>query len=236
MPIPANAVSGIASVGAARYLPRLARARASATNMGAWTRPYARTSPWPPRVHADQSGICSGPLRHSDRQWLDSPQATFRGVPDLADVTPVILDPALDHDIDQQVQQGPDVSARQSAPTVALLDQQHELLKSELRARSVHTRYRPGVTGVDVAQIVEGFCGAQFRQKDAIGAHAQARLQQFSGTDSCQALLIFAVVEAHVVGVIIEYQLVRIFDGDQAFVGWNLAYQRLVPGGFPGSR
>ena len=50
--------------------------------------------------------------------------------------------------------------ARQLLAASALLDQQHELLEREFGARRMDARDRARVTGVDVAQVVEGLLGA----------------------------------------------------------------------------
>src|SRR5205823_14284274 len=65
--------------------------------------------------------------------------ATFASgvVPDLPDEALMALDAELDHHIDEQVEQLLDVRARERLPAAALLDQQHELLEGELRARRV---------------------------------------------------------------------------------------------------
>ena len=45
------------------------------------------------------------------------------------------LDPELDHDIHQQIEELLDVSARQLLAATALLDQQHQLLEGQFGAR-----------------------------------------------------------------------------------------------------
>ena len=49
--------------------------------------------------------------------------------PDLADHAPVVLEVALDDDVDQEIQEAADVAPRQAAATATLLHQQHQLLE-----------------------------------------------------------------------------------------------------------
>src|SRR5438132_1593384 len=76
-------------------------------------------------------------------------------VPDLPDEALMALDAELDHHINQQVEELLDVRARQLLPAAALLDEEHELLEGELRARRVHARDRARVPGVHVPVVIE---------------------------------------------------------------------------------
>src|SRR5438477_622854 len=89
--------------------------------------------------------------------------ATFASgvVPDLPDKALMALDAELDHHINKQVEQLLDVRARQLLPAAALLDEEHELLEGELRARRVHARDRARVPGVHVPEVVERLLRAQ---------------------------------------------------------------------------
>ena len=92
------------------------------------------------------------------------------------------------------------MSARgSSCPPATLLDQQHQLLEGELGARRVHARDRARVTGVDVAQVVEGFLRPQLREQNPVRLHAQARFQQLLGRHAREALIVLGVEEPHVI-------------------------------------
>src|ERR1700730_293989 len=140
--------------------------------------------------------------------------ATFasRVVPDLPDEALMALDAELDHDIDEEVEQLLDVRARQLLPAAALLDQQHELLEGELRARRMHARDRARVPGVHVPEVIERLLRPQLRQQDPVGSHAQARLEQMLRRDASETLIVLAVEEADVVRVAVEDELARVLD------------------------
>src|SRR5215813_9424033 len=89
-------------------------------------------------------------------------------IPDLLDEALVALDAELDDDVDEEVEKALDVRAGEFAPGGALLDEKHELLERELAAAGMHACDRAGVSGVDVAQIVEGFFRAQLREQDPV--------------------------------------------------------------------
>lgn len=74
-------------------------------------------------------------------------------MPDLRHPEPPIGLAHLDDDIDEQVQQGPNVFPRQIAAPLGFADQQRQLLKGQGRAVGVDGRDRAGVAGVDVAKI-----------------------------------------------------------------------------------
>src|SRR6185437_9685393 len=84
-------------------------------------------------------------------------------VPDFLYETLVMLDTTLHDHVDQQVQQGLDVCSWQLAARRSLLDQQHQLLECQLRARRMHAGDGARVTGVHIAQIVEGLLSPQLR-------------------------------------------------------------------------
>ena len=145
------------------------------------------------------------------------------------------LDAELDHHINQQVEELLDVRTRKLLPAAALLDQQHELLEGELRARRVHARDRARVPGVHVPEVIERLLRPQLGEQDPVGSHAQARLEQLLRRHASEALVILAVEEPDVVRVTVEDELARILDRDQPLLARDLPDQRLGPGGLAGS-
>src|SRR6185437_11982235 len=155
--------------------------------------------------------------------------------PYLTHDAPVVLEAALNYDVDEQMQQAADITACEGAAARALLDQQHELLEGELGAGRMHAGDRARMPGVDVAQVVERLLGAQLCEQDAVRAHPQAALEQLPRRDAREALIVLAIEQAHVIGVLSEYQLARVLDGHEPLVTCNLADQRLGPCGLAGA-
>src|SRR5487761_255107 len=71
-------------------------------------------------------------------------------IPDLTNEALVALDPELDDDIDEKMEEIFDVGARELAPRGTLLDEEHQLLEGELGARRMDARDRARVPGVHV--------------------------------------------------------------------------------------
>src|ERR1700727_714154 len=61
-------------------------------------------------------------------------------IPDLLHKALVALEPKLNDDINQEVEELLDIGPRQLPTRRTLLDQEHQLLKREFRARRVHAR------------------------------------------------------------------------------------------------
>src|ERR1700732_2348573 len=106
------------------------------------------------------------------------PALAVRVIPDLLDIPLVALEPELNHDIDEQIEQRLDVGARQFAARGTLLHQKHQLLKRGLAARSMHAGDRARVAGIDVAKVIKRLLGPKLRQEYPVGLHAKARLQK----------------------------------------------------------
>src|ERR1035441_3726480 len=85
---------------------------------------------------------------------------------------------------------------------------------------------------IDIAQIIESLLGAQFRQQNAIGFHAQARLEQLLRGHARQPLIVFRIEQTHMIGMPVEHQLLGVLDSDQALIARYLADQRFGPSGF----
>src|SRR5579872_424169 len=75
--------------------------------------------------------------------------------PDLSNETLMALHPKLNDDVDEEIKKALDVLPRELGPAVALLDEQHQLLEGELRARRMDARDRAGMSGVHVPQVIE---------------------------------------------------------------------------------
>src|ERR1700720_1103539 len=84
-----------------------------------------------------------------------------RVIPDLSDTALSILDAELNDDIDQQIQEALDVGSREFLARAALFDEKDKLLDGQFGARGMDTGDRPGVSAIDVAQIVERLLPAQ---------------------------------------------------------------------------
>ena len=91
------------------------------------------------------------------------------------------------------------------------------------------------MTRVDVAQVVEGFFRAQLREQNPVRLHPQTGLEELLRGDARQSLIVLGVKEPHVIGMTLEDQLLRIFDGDEALGARDLPDQGLGPGGLPGA-
>ena len=87
-----------------------------------------------------------------------------------------------------------------------LLYQQHQLLECQLGTGRVHAGDRAGMTGIDIAQVIEGLLGAQLRQQDAIRLHPQATLEQLLRSHSRHSLVVLRIKQAHVVRMAVEHQ------------------------------
>src|SRR5487761_1794164 len=111
-------------------------------------------------------------------------------IPDLTNEALVALDPELDDDIDQEIEEVLDVSPGALAPCGTLLDEEDQLLEGELGARRMDARDRARVPGVDVTQVIKRLLGAQFRKQNAIGAHAKARLEELLRRHAREALIV----------------------------------------------
>src|SRR5579859_6583830 len=105
--------------------------------------PFRRAAvPAPPRrLRADPASHASVPPGPSDRLGMRPRSAALAPcasmfalglIPDLTDDAPVIVEAALDDDVDQQIQKPFDVGAVQRAAARTLLDEQHELLECKL--------------------------------------------------------------------------------------------------------
>src|SRR3989344_3397841 len=116
-----------------------------------------------------------------------------RFMPDLDQAKAAVAAFDMDDQVDQRHEQVPDVVAMQLAPGLALLHQQHQLLEGELRGIGVDGGDRPGVPGVDVAQVEVGRSVAQFLQKDPVGPHPQRALEELARTDTSQSLAVLGV-------------------------------------------
>ncbi len=109
-------------------------------------------------------------------------------------------------------------AARQFAAARILLHQQHQLLESQFGAGCVHAGDGAGMAGIDVAQVIECFFGAQLREQDPVRLHAQAGFQQLLRRDPRHALIVLGIEQPHVIGMPIEHQFLRVLDGDQALI------------------
>jgi len=78
-------------------------------------------------------------------------------IPDFLDEALMALDAELYDDIHQQVEQALDVAPRELAPSRALFHEEHQLLERQLAASGMDAGDGTGVTGVHIAQVVEGF-------------------------------------------------------------------------------
>src|SRR4051794_31503130 len=96
-------------------------------------------------------------------------EPALRVIPDLADESLVVLDVTLNDHVNEQIQQILDVCPGQLASAGTLFDQQHQLLKCQLRTGGVYAGYRTWMPGIYISQIVECLLGSQLGQKDPIG-------------------------------------------------------------------
>ncbi len=92
----------------------------------------------------------------------------------------------------------------------------------------------PGWPLNHLVDIGPGRVVAQLLQQHAVGAHAQARLQQRLGIDRSTRQPILAVEEAHLIGLQ-HRELERVFDRDQPLAGVDRSEHRFREGRLAGA-
>src|SRR2546430_275301 len=133
-------------------------------------------------------------------------------IPDLLDEALVALDAELDDDIHQQVEQALDVVPGELAPSVALFHEQHQLFERQLPASGVDAGDGSGMTGVHIAQVVEGFLRAQLGEQNPVRLHAKTALQELLRRHAREPLIVLGVKETDVIRVGVENEFLGVLD------------------------
>jgi len=137
--------------------------------------------------------------------------------------------------IHQQVEQALDVVPGELAPSVALFHEQHQLFERQLAASGVDAGDGSWVTGVHIAQVVEGFFGAQLGEQNPVRLHAKTALQELLRRHARESLIVLRVKETDVIRVVSRNEFLGVLDGDEPLGGRDFPNQGLGPGGFAGS-
>src|SRR5882672_5106393 len=203
---------------------------------------YARPSAYKTGEMGAQEECGGTRKRHSD----DRPEPDLAGfgqaatpapglIPDFLDEALVPLDAELDDDIHQEVEQALDVVPGELAPSVALFHEQHQLFERQLAASGMDASDGTGVTGVHIAQVVEGFFRAQLGEENPVRLHAKTALQELLRGHAREPLIVLRVKETDVILVGVENEFLGVLDSDESLGGRDFPNQRLGPGGLAGT-
>ena len=92
-----------------------------------------------------------------------------------------------------------------------------------------------GVTGVHIAQVVEGFFRAQLGEENPVRLHAKTALQELLRRHARAPLIVLRVKETDVIRVGVENEFLGVLDSDESLGGRDFANQRLGPGRLSGT-